>query len=118
MGGYVRTYLVRDFRAIDSTDFFDPSTIPVGEVQRTNSSFHARQTRLSLDAQRQAINGEEPMRVFIEGDFFGDGNTMRLRHAYGEYRNLILGQTCSTLAHRAALPKSNVWWDSVGIRYR
>jgi hypothetical protein len=106
VGGYVKTDLIRDFRAIDSTDFFDPITIPVGEVQRTNSRFHARQTRLSLDAQRQAINGEEPMRVFIEGDFFGDRNTMRLRHAYGEYRNLILGQTWTTLAHRAALPNT------------
>jgi hypothetical protein len=106
VGGYVKTDLIRDFRAIDSTDFFDPTTIPVGEAQRTNSRFHARQTRLSLDAQRHAMDGDLPMRVFLEGDFFGDGNTMRLRHAYGEYRNLILGQTWTTLSHRAALPNT------------
>lgn len=106
IGGYVKTDLIRDFRAIDSTDFFDPITIPIGEAQRTNSRFHARQTRLSLDAQRRAENGELPLRIFIEGDFFGDGNTVRLRHAYGEYRNFILGQTWSTMAHRAALPNT------------
>ncbi|XZE22362.1 DcaP family trimeric outer membrane transporter [Pirellulaceae bacterium SH449] len=106
MGGYVKTDVIRDFRAIDSTDFFDPITIPIGEAQRTNSRFHARQTRLSLDVQRQALDGEAPIRIFVEGDFFGDGNSMRLRHAYGEYRNLILGQTWSTLAHRAALPNT------------
>ncbi|AMV32668.1 hypothetical protein VN12_11125 [Pirellula sp. SH-Sr6A] len=106
VGGYVKTDLIRDFRAIDSTDFFDPITIPIGEEQRTNSRFHARQTRLSLDARRRATDGEIPMRIFVEGDFFGDSSTLRLRHAYGEYGNLILGQTWSTLAHRAALPNT------------
>ncbi len=106
IGGYVKTDMIRDFRAIDSTDFFDPTTIPVGADQRTNARFHARQTRLSIDAQRQAVNGDVPMRIFVEGDFFGDESNLRLRHAYGEYRNLILGQTWSTLAHRAALPNT------------
>ena len=106
IGGYVKTDLIRDFRAIDSTDFFDPITIPIGEAQRTNTRFHARQTRLSLDAQRRGEDGEKPMRIFIEGDFFGDSSTLRLRHAYGEYGNFILGQTWSTLAHRAALPNT------------
>jgi hypothetical protein len=106
IGGYVKTDLIRDFRAIDSTDFFDPITIPIGEPQRTSSRFHARQTRLSLDAQRSGENGRPPTRIFVEGDFFGDESSLRLRHAYGEYGNFILGQTWSTLAHRAALPNT------------
>jgi hypothetical protein len=49
--------------------------------------------------------------MLVEGDFFGVGETLRLRHAYGEYGNFIIGQTWTTFTHRAALPNT---LDSVG----
>lgn len=110
IGGYVKADLIHDFRAIDSEDFFEPATIPVGAPQRTNTSFHARQTRLNLDARWLTDTGN-PMRILVEGDFFGDGHSLRLRHAYGEYEGLIVGQTWTTLTHRAALPNT---LDNVG----
>ena len=110
LGGYVKADLIRDFDAIDSTDQFDPTTIPVGAPPRNNVRFHTRQTRLSLD-NRWLVPGEDPIRVMIEGDFFGAGDTFRLRHAYGESGRLLVGQTWSTFAHRAALPNT---LDSVG----
>ncbi len=105
IGGYLKADLIRDFDPIDSTDQFDTTTIPVGAPDRTNSRFHARQTRLNLDT-RWFVPGEESVRLMVEGDFFGDNNTLRLRHAYGERGQWLIGQTWSTLAHRAALPNT------------
>lgn len=105
LGGFVKADLLHDFDAIDSTDTFDPSRIPVGDPARSNTRFHARQTRLNLDARWITDRGD-PLRILVEGDFFGTGDTLRLRHAYGEYNGLIIGQTWSTLTHRAALPNT------------
>jgi len=110
IGGYVKADLIHDYRAIDSQDFFDPATIPVGDTQRTNTNFHVRQSRLNLDARWLSDNGE-PLRILVEGDFFGVENAFRLRHAYGEYEGFIVGQTWTTLTHRAALPNT---LDNVG----
>ncbi|MFO0411015.1 MAG: hypothetical protein ACK50R_05175, partial [Planctomycetota bacterium] len=110
IGGYVKADLIHDFDPIDSTDFFDPSTIPVGSLDRSNTRFHARQTRMNLDARWLNESGI-PLRFMIEGDFYGQGNTFRLRHAYGEYNRWIVGQTWTTFTHRAALPNT---LDNVG----
>jgi DcaP outer membrane protein len=104
-GGYVKADMNHDFHAIDSTDFFDPASIPVGDPDRTDSRFHARQTRLNMDARWITDQGD-PLRLMVEGDFFGAGDTLRLRHAFGEYQGLIIGQTWTTFTHRAALPNT------------
>ena len=109
-GGYVKADLIHDFDAIDSTDFFDPATIPINAPERSNSRFHARQTRLNMDARWLTESGD-PFRILVEGDFFGAGDSFRLRHAYGEYQGWLIGQTWSTLTHRAALPNT---LDQVG----
>ena len=46
------------------------------------------------------------MRAFIEGDFAGPGagNLFRLRHAYGQWRKLTVGQTWSTFSDPEAEP--------------
>jgi hypothetical protein len=45
------------------------------------------------------------MRAFIEGDFAsGTGNAFRLRHAYGQWKGLLIGQTWSTFADPDAEP--------------
>jgi hypothetical protein len=105
IGGYVKADLIHDFRAIESRDTFDPVTIPIGEPQWTSTRFHARQTRLNCDARWIADTGK-PLRILVEGDFFGNDNQFRLRHAYGEYENIIVGQTWTTFTHRAALPNT------------
>lgn len=102
IGGYVKSDFIYDFDPIDSTDFFDTTCIPVGAPDRTNTRFHARQTRMSIDTRWLA--DEDPVRVFVEGDFYGDGNTFRLRHAYGEVGSLLAGQTWTTFTDVAAAP--------------
>jgi hypothetical protein len=44
------------------------------------------------------------MRAFLEADFAGSGNTLRLRHAYGQWRRFLFGQTWSTFADPDAEP--------------
>jgi hypothetical protein len=50
------------------------------------------------------LPNESPVRIFVEGDFFGDGNSFRLRHAYGETGSLLVGQTWTTFTDVAAAP--------------
>lgn len=102
IGGYVKADFIYDFDPIDSTDSFDTTEIEVGAPHRTNTRFHARQTRMSMDTRWVAY--EKPIRIFVEGDFFGSGNSYRLRHAYGEVGSLLVGQTWTTFTDVAAAP--------------
>jgi hypothetical protein len=104
IGGYVKLDAIQDFDPIGSEDVFDPSSIEIGAPPRTNSRFHARQTRLNLDTRWPADCG--PARVFVEGDFFGDGDTFRLRHAFGEVGPLLAGYTWTTFTDLASFPQT------------
>lgn len=102
IGGYVKADFIYDFNPIDSTDSFVTTSIPVGAPQRTNTRFHARQTRLSFDTRWAAE--ERVVQIYVEGDFFSDDNTFRLRHAYGEVGRLIVGRTWTTFTDVNAAP--------------
>ncbi|MBU2952918.1 hypothetical protein KO499_03865 [Marinobacter sp. F3R08] len=42
------------------------------------------------------VKTEQGLKVTVEGDFRGSGGgSLRLRHAYGEYKNILMGQTWS-----------------------
>jgi hypothetical protein len=102
IGGFVKADFIYDFNPIDSTDTFDTTTIPVDAPPRTNSRFHARQTRLSFDTHWMA--SERTVRIYVEGDFFSDSDRYRLRHAYGEVGSVLVGQTWTTFTDVAAAP--------------
>ena len=102
IGGYVKADFIYDFDPIDATDSFITTAIPVGAPDRTNARFHARQTRLSFDTRWS--DNESNIRIFVEGDFFSDGDRFRLRHAYGENGWLLVGQTWTTFTDVAAAP--------------
>ena len=40
----------------------------------------------------------------MEGDFYSSGDQFRLRHAYGEIGDLLVGQTWTTFTDVAAAP--------------
>ncbi len=115
IGGYVKADFIQDFNPIRSTDSFDVTTIEIGAEPRTNTRYHARQTRLNFDTRWKSPCG--PIRVFVEGDFFFnqsvDGlqgqlgtNRFRLRHAYGRCGNWTAGQTWTTFSDQAAAPST------------
>jgi len=96
IGGYFKTDFIRDLRPAGDTERFIPSSIPVptsgGE---TNSTISVRPTRLNLDFLIP-IEDVGSVRFFVEGDLFGSSSTTpRIRHAYAQMKNFLIGQTFS-----------------------
>jgi len=102
IGGFVRLDIIHDFSAMGSTDSFDPSTIPTDGTKGENTRVHARGTRLNLDTRGPSTAGI--LRAFVEGDFYGSGNSFRLRHGFGEIKGLLAGQTWTTFMDDEAIP--------------
>ena len=94
-----------DFSGLRSTDVFDTYLIPVGEslvFDQARFFMQATQSRFGFELNRDTGKGL----VFgrIETDFRGEGNSLRLRHAYGEYWRFLAGQTWSTFTDVTTLP--------------
>jgi outer membrane DcaP-like protein len=104
VGGRVKLDVIRDFDPAGSEDSFDPRTIPLDGSEGTNSQLHARESRLFLDV-RGPVEGQE-LKMYVETDFYGSGNALRLRHAYGQYGGLIAGQTWSTFVDENNMPNT------------
>ncbi|QDT45720.1 hypothetical protein Pan241w_58480 [Gimesia alba] len=102
LGGFVKADFIYDFNPIDSTDSFVTTSIPVDAPPRTNARFHARQSRLSFDTRW--LSDDRIIRIYVEGDFFSEGDRFRLRHAFGESGRLLVGRTWTTFTDVAAAP--------------
>lgn len=103
-GGFVKADFIYDFDSIDATDSFNTTTIGVRVPNRKNSRFHARSTRFSFDTRW--ASDSETVRVFVEGDFFSEGDRYRLRHGYGEVGSFLAGQTWTTFHQTGASPNT------------
>jgi len=102
IGGFVKLDMIHDFNTIGSTDTFNVRTIPVDGSQGTNTRIHANETRLSF-SMVGPVQGRN-LKLFIEGDFFGANNVIRLRHAYGQWGHWLFGQTWSTFMDEDNIP--------------
>jgi DcaP outer membrane protein len=107
IGGYAKMDAIVDPRLAGNPDQFLTSSIPVNVASGANTSsfnLHGRQTRFNVDFRRPS--GTVPVRMFLEADFFGSGGAtaFRMRHAYGQARNLLAGWTWSTLVDADAFP--------------
>lgn len=99
----VRNLAVLDGHSLPTPSSFSTADIPTGDQSGFNPRFYddLRQTRLALIGSRESEIGRITVRV--EADFNGpDG--IRLRHAYGEFENVIVGQTWSLFSHVRLLP--------------
>ena len=106
IGGFVKFSLVRNFDPIGSTDRFVTAYIPPGGAYADGAgdlSVTADQTRVYLDF-REPLKASQ-LRAYIEADFAGSGNTLRLRHAYGQYNVILAGQTWSLFVDVRARPE-------------
>ena len=106
IGGLVRVNWVSTFDPLLVDDRFQTSAIPVaGSVEGSKPgrvNVIASPSRFNFDLRTPT--GVGYMRAFIEGDFAGASNTLRLRHAYGQWRRFIFGQTWSTFSDPEAEP--------------
>ena len=109
IGGLVRATSINSFDAIGTEDRFVTSSIPVegseDARQGGRAVYSVRPSRFNFDLRTPT--GVGAMRAFIEGDFaasIGSANAFRLRHAYGQWRKLTIGQTWSTFSDPEAEP--------------
>lgn len=94
---------------------YTPSAVPLDKDQDNlaDNSFimHARQTRLGFASSSDTDYGK--LNIKIEGDFFGSGGNevysnsygLRLRRAYGQLGNLLIGQEWSTFIDLSTYPE-------------
>jgi DcaP outer membrane protein len=73
---------------------FVPSSIPIPQIVTVNNAnVSVQPTRLSLDFRIPSTKIGE-VRFYAEGDLFGTNSTTpRLRHAYAQASNFLIGQT-------------------------
>ena len=108
IGGRVRMTSINSFDPIGTDDRFVTSSIPVegSDAARKGdrTTYTAAPSQYNLDLRTPT--GVGAMRAFIEGDFArsGSGDLFRLRHAYGQWRKLTIGQTWSTFSDPEAQP--------------
>jgi hypothetical protein len=104
IGGFVKMNIIENFDSIGSKDRFIVATIPVPATNApAEASLTASQSRLNLDLRDTTTLG--PLRAFVEGDFAGNEDTFRLRHAYGQFDTLLIGKTWSTFMDAEARPE-------------
>jgi hypothetical protein len=105
IGGYFKTDFIYDLKPAGNADSFIPSSFPIPQPMNVNNTtVSIRPTRLSLDFRIPYTSVGE-VRFYVEGDFFGTNSTTpRLRHAYAQARNLLIGQTFTNFMDPDAFP--------------
>lgn len=105
IGGYFKTDFIYDLKPAGNTDSFIPSSFPIPTVVGVNNAtVSIRPTRLSLDFRIPSTQLGD-VRFYVEGDIFGtNATTPRLRHAYAQVRNVLIGQTFSNFMDPDGFP--------------
>lgn len=108
IGGYVKVDFLQDFDPIGNASQWKVSSIPVAGTaaagQGGQTTIQARETRLTLTLLEDTPRGK--LKAYVEGDFYGDNNAFRLRHAYGTLGEFLGGQTWTTFMDFSARPRS------------
>ena len=101
--GSVRYLVVYDELNLGSKNDFNTYQITTGDLNTPLPNYFngLGQTRIGFEVTRKTNKGDVFIR--LESDFAGS-NGYRIRHAYGQYKNFILGQTWSLFSHINALP--------------
>ncbi|MBD8487247.1 hypothetical protein IFO69_00665 [Echinicola sp. CAU 1574] len=101
--GSIRMLIVFDEMNFSNKNFFRTYDIPTGVNNDPLPNYYngLDQTRMGFEVTRKTSAGNLFAR--IETDFAGV-NGFRIRHAYGQYKNFLVGQTWSLFSQVAALP--------------
>lgn len=105
IGGYFKTDFIYDLKPGGNTDAFVPSSFPIPTVVGVNNAtVSIRPTRINLDFRVPTTKVGE-VRFYVEADLFGtNATTPRLRHAYAQAGNFLVGQTFSNFMDPDAFP--------------
>jgi hypothetical protein len=123
--GSVRLSGAYDLNGLTSTNSFSTYDIPVGDDAITQGRFFMvpNQSRLGVEVTRTGLTTN--FRIKIETDFLGANNGLRIRHAFVETGNFVIGQTWSTFTDVNSVPQtvdidgpnSSVQLRTVRVRY-
>ena len=83
---------------------FNPYDVPTGSVVKAPNSFASlAQSRLGFEITRRT-KAIGDMFIRLEADFNGANGNFRIRHAYGQFKHLLVGQTWSMFSNVSFLP--------------
>ena len=101
--GSVRLDGAYDINGLQSVKTFSTFDIPTGSENIEKRFFMSvSQSRFGFDAH--LVNKFGIFNLKLESDFFGSNNAFRIRHAYGTYKNFLLGQTWSVFGDPNSVP--------------
>jgi hypothetical protein len=111
--GSVRYLLVYDNRDLFSKNSLNTYKIEVGDESQNIPNYYngLDQSRLGFEVTRKTGKGNVFVR--LETDFAGI-NGFRIRHAYGQYRQFLIGQTWSLFSQVKSLPATVGFGGPVG----
>ncbi len=123
--GFAMADAIQDSKRVDPNwlDAFRPSKIATPEGQfGTNgqASISVKQSRFGVKGTLPTGDSTPPVNFKFEIDMFGVGvdagqTTIRLRHAYGEWGQLLAGQTHSLFMDIDVFPNTIDYWGPCGM---
>ncbi len=127
--GFAEADAIEDSKRVDPNwnDAFRPSKIGVDNAQGVNpygangeNSISVKQSRFGVKGLMPTGEGNEPIAFKFEFDLFGVGvdagqTTFRLRHAYGEWEQILAGQTNSLFMDIDVFPNTIDYWGPDGM---
>lgn len=121
--GFAQLDYIQDFDRVnpDWEDTLRPSRIPTDPEQFGDdgqTSFSVKQSRFGVKATLPTSKGD--INTKFEFDMFGVGSdagetTIRLRHAYGEWGQILAGQTNSLFMDGDIFPNTIDYWGPAGM---
>lgn len=125
IGGYVKLDMIDDLKGTNQNgSTIDFSTIQIDGTPQANRQnqfqMTARQSRFNIETRTPTDSGD--LKTFIEADFLGSNSNEtysnsaapRLRHLYGEWANVLAGQTWTTFFDVATAPETIEFNGPVG----
>lgn len=123
IGGYIKGDLLYSSNGVNGVN----ATIAPAHVKTADSSkddrvdLSARETRFFIKTETP-VEGKT-MKTHLEADFYGSGGNefvsnshgLRLRHAYGSWNNLLVGQTWSTFMDLYSLGELNSFGQHASV---
>jgi hypothetical protein len=121
--GFAQLDYIQDFDRVnpDWEDTLRPSRIPTDPEEFGDdgqASFSVKQSRFGVKATLPTSKGD--INTKFEFDMFGVGSdagetTIRLRHAYGEWGQILAGQTNSLFMDGDIFPNTIDYWGPAGM---
>ena len=126
--GFAEADYIQDFNGRISSDWqdaFRPSKICIDYPNSPcptdgQASLSVKQSRFGVKGLMPTGDGTAPISFKFEFDLFGTGvdagqTTFRLRHAYGEWGQILAGQTNSLFMDGDVFPNTIDYWGPAGM---